>query len=96
MFSQEVHLYTHKGNQLVIQVIKRDGTKEPFNLDCPSIAIQKAASAAGQTINNLEEILNKIKVKFEDKESATVEEIQDVVEHLLMVSKYKDIAKKYI
>ncbi len=78
------------------QIIKRDGTKEPFNLNCPSIAIQKAASASGQTINNLEEILNKIKVKFEDKESATVEEIQDVVEHLLMVSKYKETAKKYI
>ena len=39
--------------KVVTQVIKRDGTEEPFNLNCPSIAIQKAASASGQTIENI-------------------------------------------
>ena len=76
-------------------VIKRDGLEKSFDIVCIEEAIKKAANAASKEINDFDEIISKITNKL-NKEKMTVEEIQDVIEHTLMVSKYKDVAKKFI
>ena len=74
-------------------VIKRDGLEKNFDIACIEEAIKKAAIAADKEINDFDDIISKITNKL-NKEKVTVEEIQDVIEHTLMVSKYKDVAKK--
>lgn len=81
---------------MVTQVIKRDGVVAQFDNNRIYLAIQKAANAASQTIENIEDLVSKITSKFEGKEQVTVEDIQNAVEHTLLVSKYKETAKKYI
>ena len=76
-------------------VIKRDGLEKSFDIACIEEAIKKAAIAADKEINDFDDIISKITNKL-NKEKVTVEEIQDVIEHTLMVSKYKDVAKKFI
>ena len=76
-------------------VIKRDGLEKNFDITCIEEAIKKAAIAASKEINDFDDIISKITNKL-NKEKMTVEEIQDVIEHTLMVSKYKDVAKKFI
>ena len=76
-------------------VIKRDGLEKNFDIACIEDAIKKAAIAADKEINDFDDIISKITNKL-NKEKVTVEEIQDVIEHTLMVSKYKDVAKKFI
>ena len=75
-------------------VIKRDGLEKNFDITCIEEAIKKAAIAASKEINDFDDIISKITNKL-NKEKMTVEEIQEVIEHTLMVSKYKDVAKKY-
>ena len=77
-------------------VIKRDGLKTNFDQNRICIAIQRAAEAAQQQIENLEDLINKITTKLSTKSEISVEDIQDTIEHQLMVSKYKETAKKYI
>ena len=91
-------MHTYKENYLkvVTQVIKRDGVVAQFDNNRIYLAIQKAANAASQTIENIEDLVSKITSKFEGKEQVTVEDIQSAVEHTLLVSKYKETAKKYI
>lgn len=79
-----------------LKVLKRDGLKQPFDKQRLFIVVQKAADAANQKIENLEDLVGKILAKFEGKEEVSVEDIQGSVEHTLMVSKYKETAKKYI
>lgn len=76
-------------------VIKRDGLEKNFDITCIEEAIKKAAIAAAKEINDFDDIISKITNKL-NKEKMTVEEIQEVIEHTLMVSKYKDVAKKFI
>ena len=82
--------------KVVTQVIKRDGVIAQFDNNRIYLAIQKAANAASQTVENIEDLVSKITSKFEGKEQVTVEDIQNAVEHTLLVSKYKETAKKYI
>ena len=76
-------------------VIKRDGLEKNLDITCIEEAIKKAAIAASKEINDFDDIISKITNKL-NKEKMTVEEIQEVIEHTLMVSKYKDVAKKFI
>ena len=87
-------MHTYKENYL--KVVKRDGVVAQFDNNRIYLAIQKAANAASQTIENIEDLVSKIISKFEGKEQVTVEDIQSAVEHTLLVSKYKETAKKYI
>ena len=79
-----------------ILIIKRDGNEEVFTSDKIRRAITKAYNAGG--INNqaleIDKIVRRV-VKSIDKDRITVEEIQDIVEHELMLAN-PYIAKKYI
>lgn len=82
----------------MIYIIKRDGSKVPFNKDKIIIAINKAFLDVDGTLyetDTAEDIADDIYEKAQDKEF-TVEEIQDLVEDYLMRSERKDVARAYI
>lgn len=81
---------------MIKKVIKRDGTNQTGDVARIYVAIQKAADSVGVVVENLEDIVGKILQRLGEKEQHTVDEIQDAVEHVLMVSKYKSVAKEYI
>ena len=88
-----------------LSVVKRDGRVVDFD----NIRIVKAIAAAAQEVNpghdlasvNLarnktDEVIEYIKNNHPNKESITVEEIQDIVEDKLMDGEHNAIAKAYI
>lgn len=79
-----------------MNVIKRDGRLIEFNKNKISDAILKAMShtAMGQDIVISKQIAQEI--ADENKETISVEDIQDLVEKKLMASQRKDVAKEYI
>lgn len=77
-------------------VTKRNGTVEEFNLDKILIAVSKAFNSVGSPMpeylnHMIPSILNPI-----DKDSISVEEIQDKIEQLLMNDNHFEAAKSYI
>lgn len=76
-----------------MQVIKRDGTKVPFNTKKIERAIRKAGWVDGAT---LKDIARTIYTKASELGELSVEDIQDTVEELLMQSDYKKVAREYI
>lgn len=83
----------------MINVAKRDGTVERFDKKKIYNAVYKSSinSKFGTDSNISKTISDIIEEKIKNKEiEATVENIQDEVENLLMSSNRKDIAKKYI
>ena len=82
----------------MVQIIKRDGSKVPFNKDKIIIAINKAFLDVDGTLyetDTAEDIADDIYKKALHKEF-TVEQIQDMVEDYLMRSERKDVARSYI
>lgn len=80
-------------------IIKRDGTKEPFDKIKIINAVFKSTinSKEGEDRDLPQIIADKIEKIVNYKENdINVEEIQDNVEFLLMESNRKDVAKKYI
>ena len=82
----------------MVYIIKRDGTKVPFNKDKIVIAINKAFLDVDNKLyetDTAEDIANEIYELAKNKEYH-VEEIQDIVEEFLMRSERKDVARAYI
>ena len=88
-----------------LSVIKRDGRLVEFD----KIRITKAIAAAADEVdsihgllnvnlarNKTDEVLECIKEIYPDRETITVEEIQDIVEDKLMDGEHNNIAKAYI
>lgn len=71
-----------------ITVIKRDGSKVPFNFEKIKNAVNKAFNAVYQS-DAPEDFINLLEIccKTIDVETITVEEIQDMVENMLMDQK---------
>ena len=82
----------------MVQIIKRDGSKVPFNKDKIVIAINKAFLDVDGTLyetDTAEDIASDIYKKAQHTEFS-VEEIQDLVEDYLIRSERKDVARAYI
>ena len=83
-----------------MEVIKRDGTTEPFDERKVYNAIEKAMIATkGENVDNsfIENITQDVAAKLNKiKGSIHVEDIQDIVEEKLMASRYKDVARNFI
>lgn len=87
-----------------ILVIKRDGTKVPFEKEKIVNAILKAFKAVDGEISdyakskseNIADYIEHYDFTKDENNCATVEEIQDLVEHGLMATKRKDVARAYI
>lgn len=89
------------------EVIKRDGTKQEYDFNKILTAIGKAFGTQDQNkwitdtgkhiapvfIQDLKTAIGNL---FYNQESVSVENIQDVVEKVLMLDEYYEIAKKYI
>ena len=81
-------------------IIKRDGSTVPFNIDKITIAISKAGKETGE-FNKAESeklaflVLDKI-IERNNFDELSVEYVQDLVEEVLLDSKYKKSAKAYI
>lgn len=77
-------------------VIKRDGTKEDFDIEKIQKAVYSAFKAVGnQMPNYLVRIIDSLFSQL-DGDTIGVEEIQDKVEDILMNDKFFDVAKAYI
>jgi ribonucleoside-triphosphate reductase len=81
-------------------IIKRDGTKVPFQKEKIVNAITKAFYAVDNEVteyaqSKAENIADYIEKNI-NVNNSTVEEIQDLVEHGLMATKRKDVARAYI
>lgn len=79
-----------------MQVIKRDGSREEFNLEKILIAVEKAFMSCGKTVPQyLYRMLNALFSTLEG-DTISIEEIQNKVENILMNDKFFDVAKSYI
>lgn len=83
----------------MIQIAKRNGTKEPFNFDKIITAVSKAQAATANTNINLPlEIADLVERALleEGTTLSTVSHIHTLVENSLMDSKEHDVAREYI
>ena len=83
------------------QVIKRDGTKAPFDIHKITAALTKAFEACRKpcTVDVIEMIALRVTGDFTDKvkdNAIGVEDIQDSAEKVLSAAGYADVAKAYI
>lgn len=77
-------------------VIKRDGTKENFDIDKIQRAVYSAFKAVGKPMPDyLVKIIDSLFSQLEG-DAIGVEEIQDKIENILMNDKFFDVAKAYI
>ena len=81
-----------------MQVIKRDGRVVNFNQEriVKAITMAMAQTTGGVDIDLANKIANAVERQLEDKNQATVYEIQDLVEKRLMASSRKEVAQSYI
>lgn len=82
-----------------IKVVKRDGKIEEYNSNKIYKAVEAASEKSGEFIDiNIYNLIEKITNKIIDlnQQQISIEQIQNIVEHCLMVSKYKLTAKVYI
>lgn len=80
-----------------MKVIKRDSREDEWSDDKLIRAINFAAKDAGEVIEDFKSILQKIAGKAEKfGESIPVADLHNIVEAVLMGSKYKETARKYI
>ena len=80
-------------------IVKRDGTKVPFDKDKIIRAINGAMVEVDGKVyeyDTAKDIANDIEQELENKSIIGVEEIQDMVEDYLMRSERRDVARAYI
>lgn len=75
-------------------VIKRNGTRVPYNRNKIISAVRKAGYVRNQSLNKIADYIE-YQLSLNNNQ-LSVEEIQDLVELSLMKSSYKSIAKEYI
>lgn len=77
-------------------VIKRDGTKENFDIDKIQRAVYSAFKAVGKPMPDyLVKMIDSLFSQLEG-DAISVEEIQDKIENILMNDRFFDVAKAYI
>ncbi|MBU1119515.1 ribonucleoside triphosphate reductase [Patescibacteria group bacterium] len=87
--------------QDIKKIRKRDGRMDTFDRSKIARAIEKASGAAGYNNQELvkrstEKALYRINKRFGGRKLPTVEEVQDIVEEVLVISGNYQIAKSYI
>ncbi|NPA75584.1 MAG: ribonucleotide-diphosphate reductase subunit alpha, partial [Euryarchaeota archaeon] len=82
-----------------MKVIKRDGRVVEFNSEKIENAVLRALDSVGKSERNshdAKEVMHNVVKKIKDRDSITVEEIQDIVEDTLMEMGFRRAAKAYI
>ena len=79
-----------------MQVIKRNGNKEEFNIDKINKAVEKAFKSCNKEMPKY--LIDMIYALFStlEKDTIDIEEIQNKIEDILMNDKHFDVAKSYI
>lgn len=79
------------------QVVKRDGKEVKFNLKKIVSAIRRAGESSGEFgYDEALDLTNSVIQMFDNKEKATVEDIQDAVEKVLNENNYTKTARAFI
>lgn len=85
------------------QIAKRDGTVVPFDLKKIYSALEKSMTAGGEIKDGaVDKVLDAVIDELEERQKIhkhfipTVEGIQDIVEHQLIIKKFPQTAKSYI
>lgn len=79
-----------------MEIIKRDNTKEQYDINKIKKVLNLSFINSNTNCNNLDELVIKINEEIKNKESITVEEIQNIVEKTLVYHNYYDTVKHYI
>ena len=81
-----------------MQVIKRDGRVVEFNPEriVKAVTLAMSQTSGGVDVDLANKICNAVQKQLEEKNQATVYEIQDLVEKKLMASSRKEVAQSYI
>ena len=81
-----------------MQVIKRDGRVVEFNPEriINAVTMAMAQTTGGVDLDLANKIVASVQKQLEDKNQASVYEIQDLVEKRLMASSRKEVAQSYI
>ena len=81
-----------------MQVIKRDGRVVEFNPEriVKAVTLAMSQTPGGVDIDLANKIAASVQKQFEDKNQASVYDIQDAVEKKLMASSRKEVAQSYI
>ncbi len=78
-------------------VVKRDGSKTPFEADRIELAVMKAAEAVGvRDVKFCNFVASEVEKQLASSTEVDISEIQKHVEDLLMSSRYKTMARAYI
>ena len=87
-----------KGMYVEMQVIKRDGRLVEFNKEriVKAITLAMAQTSGGVDVELANKVANTVEKQLEDKNQATVYEIQDLIEKKLMTTPRKEVAQSYI
>jgi len=87
---------------MIARVLKRDGRQVPFNIEKISVAIHKAFESTGEANGKIEDLSMDLAVRsaeyleLQGISIPKIEEIQDMVEHVLMEEGCPETAKAYI
>ena len=79
-----------------MNIIKRDGTIETFDIEKIKLAVSKAYNSVGKTLSEEEWININSYLDLHLTDNISVEEIQDKIEKALMFRWEADVAKSYI
>ena len=88
---------------MITEITKRNGTTVPFDANKITVVMKKAFAAESVSISEetLQQMTDRVVAKLtsnteEDKQTPTVEQVQDLVEETLMERGYFDVAKSFI
>jgi len=87
---------------MIARVLKRDGRQVPFNIDKISTAIRKAFEVTGEANGKANDLAMDLAIRtgeyleLQGVSLPKIEEIQDMVEHVLMEEGCPETAKAYI
>lgn len=105
MYEKDQRLSASSEGAGMDKVVKRDGKIVEFNSEKITNAIEKAAKVTKEFDRNTAQSLTDkvieltkelVEKKSENLKAASVEEIQDIVEYILLSSDYKKTAKSYM
>jgi len=88
---------------MITEIVKRNGTTEPFDKNKIVVVMKKAFAAENVSVEDdvLQQMTDRVSANLvplcEGKENCqTVEQVQDLVENTLMERGYFNVAKAYI
>lgn len=102
MLQANTKRFTSGGVHMISRVLKRDGRQVPFNIEKISVALRKAFEATGEANGKIEDMSLDLAVRtceyleLQGIQIPKIEEIQDMVEHVLMEEGCVETAKAYI